>query len=162
TLVSALSALKTGTLTIDSMDVKFTLQLPVNSGRFGFFQQYQTRQVALSADPETVTVLDLPKENVPTNFNGAVGDYKLSISAGPTNVAIGDPVTVRIQIAGKGALDALTLPDQPAGGDFKTLPPTTKLDLTDALGLQGTKTFEQVVIPQSAESRELPPVSFSF
>src|SRR5262245_14515656 len=34
TLVSALSALKTGALTINSMDVKFTLQIPVNSRSF--------------------------------------------------------------------------------------------------------------------------------
>jgi hypothetical protein len=59
TLVSALSALKTGTLSIGSMDVKFVLQLPLSPGRFGFMQ-YQNRQVALSADPESVTVLNLP------------------------------------------------------------------------------------------------------
>src|SRR5262249_14337687 len=76
TLVSALSALKTGALTINSMDVKFTLQIPVNSR--GFFQQYQTRTVALAADPVTLTSLELPKENVPTNFNGAVGNYTVS------------------------------------------------------------------------------------
>src|SRR6185369_746409 len=161
TLVSALSALKTGTLSIGSMDVKFVLQLPLSPGRFGFMQ-YQNRQVALSADPESVTVLNLPRENVPANFNGAVGSYTLSVSAGPTNVGIGDPITVRVQIAGKGALDALTLPEQTAWRDFKTFPPTAKVDLTDPLGLQGSKTFEQVVIPQSADIKALPPVSFSF
>jgi len=161
TLVSALSALKTGTLSIGSMDVKFVLQLALSPGRFGFMQ-YQNRQVALNADPESVTVLNLPRENVPANFNGAVGSYALSVSAGPTNVGIGDPITVRVQISGKGALDALALPEQPAWRDFKTFPPTAKVDLTDPLGLQGSKTFEQVVIPQSADIKALPPVSFSF
>jgi hypothetical protein len=91
-----------------------------------------------------------------------VGSYTLSVSAGPTNVGIGDPITVRVQIAGKGALDALTLPEQPAWRDFKTFPPTAKVDLTDPLGLQGSKTFEQVVIPQSADIKALPPVSLAF
>ncbi len=36
------------------------------------------------------------------------------------------------------------------------------METTDALGLQGTKTFEQVVVPQSADIKALPPVSFSF
>jgi hypothetical protein len=36
------------------------------------------------------------------------------------------------------------------------------LDTTDALGLQGTKTFEQLVVPQSPDIKALPPVSFSF
>jgi len=40
-------------------------------------------------------------------------------------------------------------------------PPASKID-ADALGVQGTKSFEQVVVPQSAEIKELPPVTFSF
>src|SRR5512140_1243955 len=33
---------------------------------------------------------------------------------------------------------------------------------SNALGLQGTKTFEQVVVPQNPDIKALPPVSFSF
>jgi len=36
------------------------------------------------------------------------------------------------------------------------------VETTDPLGLQGTKTFEQVVVPQSPDLKALPPVSFSF
>ena len=86
----------------------------------------------------------------------------MTVSAGPTNVAAGDPVTVRVQISGRGALDSLALPEQSAWREFKTYPPTTKVDTTDALGLQGAKTFEQVVVPQSPDIKALPPVSFSF
>jgi hypothetical protein len=99
---------------------------------------------------------------VPTNFNGAVGNFSMSITAGPTNVAAGDPVTVKVQISGRGTLDSLALPEQNAWREFKTYPPTTKLDTTDALGLQGNKTFEQLVVPQSPDIKALPPVSFSF
>jgi hypothetical protein len=169
TLVTSLSPVKTGTLTIASMDMNLTLQLPVRGNRrrdmfdpFGMFQQLEERPVALSAEPETLSALPLPKENVPANFNGAVGSFSMAVSAGPTNVAAGDPVTVRIQITGRGALDSLALPEQNTWHDFKTYPPTTKLDTTDALGLQGTKTFEQVVVPQNPDINALPPVSFSF
>ena len=169
TLVTSLSPVKMGTLTIASMDMNLTLQLPVGGNRrrdmfdpFGMFQQLEERPVALSAEPETLSALPLPKENVPANFNGAVGSFSMAVSAGPTNVAAGDPVTVRIQITGRGALDSLALPEQNTWHDFKTYPPTTKLDTTDALGLQGTKTFEQVVVPQNPDINALPPVSFSF
>jgi hypothetical protein len=86
----------------------------------------------------------------------------MTLSAGPTNVAAGDPVTVKIQLSGRGALDALTLPEQTAWSDFKTYPPTARVDATDALGVQGTKTFEQVIVPQSPDLKAIPPVSFSF
>ena len=165
TLVTSLSPIKTGALTLGSMDINLTLQIPLPNQRrrdpfdpFGMFNQMQVqeRRVALSAEPETLTVLPLPKENVPANFNGAVGSFSLTLSAGPTNVAAGDPVTVKVQISGRGAFDALTLPEQSAWSGFKTYPPTTKVETTDALGLQGTKTFEQVVVPQSADIKTLP------
>jgi hypothetical protein len=168
TLVTALSPVKPGTLSLGSMDVNLTLQLPTGNRRrdvfdpFGMFQQYQERRVALSAEPEKLAVLPLPKENVPTNFVGAVGTYSMTVSAGPTNVATGDPITVKVQISGHGALDSLALPEQSAWRDFKTYPPTSKVETTDPLGLQGTKTFEQVVVPQTIDIKALPPISFSF
>jgi hypothetical protein len=86
----------------------------------------------------------------------------MSASAGPTNIAVGEPITVNIQLTGRGALDSLSLPEQAAWKDFKTYPPTTKIESNDPLGLQGTKTFEQVVIPQSVDIKALPAVSFSY
>jgi hypothetical protein len=171
TLVTSLAPVKTGDLTIGSMEATIPVQVPLPNQRrrdsffdpFGMFgPQVEERHVALSASPETLKVLPLPKDNVPAQFNGAVGKYTLSVSAGPTNVAMGDPITVKIQISGRGALDALTLPQQNDWRDFKTYPPTTKVDTTDSLGLEGTKTFEQVVVPQSAEIKQLPTLSFSF
>ena len=50
-------------------------------------------------------VLPLPRENVPSGFGGAVGTYSLSLTVSPTNVAMGDPVTVKVQITGYGALE---------------------------------------------------------
>jgi hypothetical protein len=168
TLVTSLSPVKTGPLTVGSMEVNLTLQLPVGNRRrdafdpFGMFQQVEERRMILTAETETLTALPLPREKIPTNFIGAVGSYSMTVSAGPTNVAAGDPVTVKVQISGRGALDSLALPEQSAWHDFKTYPPTTKVDTTDPLGLQGTKIFEQVVVPQSTDIKALPPFSFSF
>jgi hypothetical protein len=46
--------------------------------------------------------------------------------------------------------------------DFKTYPPSSKVQATDALGLQGTKHFELVAVPQNADVKQLPPLTFSF
>lgn len=71
-------------------------------------------------------------------------------------------MTVKVQIAGRGNLDALTLPEQTAWHDFKSYTPTANLETTDALGLQGTKTFEQIVAPLSTDLKALPPLMFSY
>ena len=104
----------------------------------------------------------LPEQNKPANFTGAVGNFTMTATAGPTNVTVGDPITVRVQISGRGALDAVTLPPQDAWRNFKTYPPTTKLETSDQFGFQGTKTFEQIISPQNSDVHELPPLTFSF
>src|ERR1017187_288590 len=67
-----------------------------------FGPRTEPRPVALSVPMQNMQVLPLPKDNVPANFNGAVGKYTMTFSAGPTNVAAGDPITVKIQISGQG------------------------------------------------------------
>jgi hypothetical protein len=109
-----------------------------------------------------VESLPVPEQNKPANFTGAVGDFMLTASAGPTTLTVGDPITVRVQISGSGALDAVTLPTQGAWNNFKTYPPTSKLETTDQFGFQGTKTFEQIVSPLNSDVQELPPLTFSF
>lgn len=163
---TTMTPVKTGELRIEPIDCTMVLQIAANGGRrqdmfdpFGMLSEQ--RRVTVSTEPVTVSVLALP-EGAPAGFNGAVGNYTLSMSAGPTNVAAGDPITVKIQIAGHGNLDGLSLPPEPAWHDFKTYPPTAKVDATDKLGLQGTKNFELVVVPQDSEIKQLPPFAFSY
>jgi hypothetical protein len=163
----ALTANKSGAITLGPFTAGAVIVLP-SSNQSGdpFFRQFfnngEQRQVTLATETLNVESLPLPTAGEPPNFNGTVGDYTMNVTAGPTNVAVGDPITVRVQISGRGALDALTLPDQPAWRDFKTYPPTQNLKTTDQLGIEGTKTFEQIVTPQNTDVHELPAFSFSF
>ena len=161
----ALTVTKTGPVNVGPMMGSVVVVLPSPDQRrdfWGMFGGGEQKQVALASEAAPAQSLPLPADNQPANFNGAIGSYTLTLTAGPTNVAVGDPVTAHIQIAGRGALDALTLPDQPDWRDFKTFPPTAKVETTDPLGLQGAKTFEQIVTPQNTGVHELPPFSFSF
>jgi hypothetical protein len=163
----ALRPIKAGPLTLGPITFGMVVELPSNRQRdvfdpFGMFNHGEQRQISVATSSETLQSLMVPREGAPADFSGAIGRFTMAMSAGPTNVAAGDPITVKVQISGRGSLDALTLPDQPAWHDFKTYPPTTKVETTDQLGLQGTKTFEQIVTPQSAEIKALPPISFSF
>jgi hypothetical protein len=169
----ALTTIKTGPVSVGPFTAGAVVVVPSsNPQRDSFFGQFrdpfgmfgggEQKQVTLATDTLNVESLPLPTEGAPPNFNGAVGDYTMTVTAGPTNVAVGDPITVRVQISGHGALDALTLPDQPAWRDFKTYPPTQNIKTTDQLGIEGIKTFEQIVTPQNTDVHELPAFSFSF
>ena len=162
-----LTALKTGAFALGPFTGSVVVVLPAQNQNsdpfFGrFFSQGEQKQVTLATDPVNVESLALPEPNKPANFTGAVGDFTMAATAGPTNVTVGDPITVRVQISGRGALDAVTLPPQDAWRDFKTYPPTSKLETSDPFGFQGTKTFEQIISPLNNDVHELPALTFSF
>jgi hypothetical protein len=173
-----LKPVKTGKLALGPVTARVVVQVPSANARRdpffgrdpfpdfpfgGFFGNVEQKEIGLATGAVDVDVLPLPTEGRPADFNGAVGNYTLAVSVGPTNVVAGDPVTVRVQLSGRGAVDALTLPDRPEWPDFKIYPPTAKpVETADRFGLQGTKTFEQIVVPQSAAVKEVPAISFSY
>ena len=164
---TAVTPLRTGDLTLGPAECQLNILVPIQGRRRGIFDDFfgpnmQARPTVARSEAQAIRVLPLPAENVPETFNGAIGTYNLSLSAGPTNLAVGDPITVRVQISGRGLLDRLNLPPQPQWRDFNAYTPNSKTDPADPLGLSGTKTFEQVIIPQNHEIQSLPPFQFTF
>jgi hypothetical protein len=157
----AVTPVKTGALKLGEMQSQVVLNPPDIFESF-WGRGTRTERVALALEAQAVQVLPLPAENVPADFTGAVGSFSLAVQVAPTNVAVGDPITVRVQISGRGGFDAVRLPEQKGWVNFRAYQPTGNLQTQDALGLQGTKTFEQVVSPESADVKELPPFTFSF
>ena len=166
-LAIPLTAVKTGTLTLGPFTASAVIVLPSqNQGGDPFFRQFfnqgEQKQITLASERVNVNSLPLPEQNKPANFTGAIGRFTMKATAGPTTVTVGDPITVRVQISGSGELEAVTLPAQDAWNNFKTYPPTTKLETSDQFGFQGTKTFEQIISPQNSDVHELPALTFSF
>ncbi|HEV2331259.1 MAG TPA: BatD family protein [Verrucomicrobiae bacterium] len=161
----ALTAVKTGALSVGPISASIVVFVNGENGNWGPFGGFfggQQKQVTMATDPVSATSVPLPSVNVPPDFNGAVGDYTMSVNAGPTNIAVGDPVTVRVQISGRGSFDSISLPSHADWHDFKIFTPTSKTETSDGLGDEGSKTFEEIVTPENANIHELPPISFSF
>jgi hypothetical protein len=159
-----LTAVKTGTLNVGPVTANVVIVVAGENGNWGPFGGFfgQQKQVSLTADPVSVTSFPLPSNNVPPDFNGAVGDYTMNVTAGPTNVAVGDPVTVRMVVSGRGSFDSVALPNLGGWHDFKIFTPTSKTDTSDELGDEGSKTFEDIVTPENANVHEVPAISFSY
>ncbi len=162
------TAVKTGSLTLGPVQCSLVLQIPVARRArdpfedfFDFGPRVQRQAVTLTTEPLNIEVLPLPTANRPSDFSGAVGSFNWTVSASPTNVIPGDPITLKVQLKGEGALDRLSLPSYD-WRDFKTYPPNGKTETTDPLGIKGIKTFEQVIVPQNADVREIPALRFSF
>ncbi len=120
--------------------------------------------LVVRSDPVEVTVKPLPAEGRPADFSGAVGEFDLTARLSHREVAAGDPVTLTIEVRGRGNFRSMGPPAfaGPLDG-FKAYDPERreKLDTT-AEGLFGTITYTQALVPEKAGSTEVPAVAFSF
>ena len=169
-----LQALTAGTFEIAPI-VKVQLVVPRNrsQGRspsdrffgdsfFGLFSNEQVQPVDVTAAPISLTVKPLPSQDRPQHFSGAVGQFTFDVQVAPAEVAAGEPVTITSTITGKGNITSVSAPQIVLGETFKIY--DAKLSdkrVNDATG-EGSKVFEQVVIPNSSQPGELPAAHFSF
>lgn len=152
-------AAKAGTLTLGPVECSATLVI----GPVDFFGRAARAQaVTLASEAVSIKSLPLPRENVPPSFTGAVGNFSMDVNVGPTNISVGDPLTVKVQITGSGGIDAVTLPVQSDWNQFKVYPPTSEFQPADQHAFTGTKSFQLTAVPESMDVKELPPFLFSF
>lgn len=171
-LMTTTVANREGMLELGPAECRLSLRIPTERRRTGdpfedffdnpFRPRYELRPVKLTSDPLILEVQPLPKDNRPAEFAGAVGDFAFSVTASPTNVAVGEPIRLKVQVAGKGALESVNLPPLDDWRDFTTYPPTTEIETTDPLGVEGAKIFQYDVVPQHVGVKTLPELSFAF
>ena len=120
-----------------------------------FFGRYQAYPLKINSPPLIINVQPLPDENKPHSFAGAIGNFRLKADASPKEIKAGDPITLKIKISGEGNLDTVTSPLLSSKEGFKVYEPEVKQE-------NGSKVFEQVLIPQSEKVKEIPELIFSF
>lgn len=129
---------------------------PFDDNFFGsIFDAYESRPMVLTSLPVLVKVKDLPTEGQPENFGGAVGKYSFDATVSPAEVNVGDPITLRMQVEGRGNLKAINFPEVVDEEEFKVYDPIIKEE-------GQTKTLEQVLIPKSPKVKAVPQVAFSY
>ncbi|HYD48238.1 MAG TPA: BatD family protein, partial [Terriglobales bacterium] len=132
------------------------LRLNVVTQGSGFFMS-QKRPVDLQSNQVPLEVKALPQAGRPADFAGAVGRFTLEVTAAPTDVLAGDPITLKMMLRGEGNLTDAQPPRLSERSGFRVYDPQP------AQGeAQGVRLFEQVIIPESAEVKVLPPVRFSY
>ena len=68
-------------------------------------------QREVNSQPLKLTVLPLPEQGKPEGFYGLVGRYTIEASATPTQVSVGDPITLIIKIGGSRYLKPVQWPE---------------------------------------------------
>ena len=119
------------------------LSLPLSTGT----GRPQSSNVLIT-NPVEIDVRPLPKEGKPTNFTGAVGQYRIHAQVDRQTIEVGEGFTLRVQVSGMGNIKTVPAPTVP------TLPNMAIYDpqITDAIGVvdskvRGSRTYEYVIIP---------------
>jgi hypothetical protein len=120
------------------------------------------KAVKAASPPLALSVMSLPVEGRPSDFSGAVGQFKMSTEISSAAAAAGDPLTLRMHVVGAGNFDRVDSPMLDHVEGWKTYPPTSSFKSSDALGFQGEKTFEQPVIASRSGVQTLPALSFAY
>ena len=121
----------------------------------------QTKEVPVTIDATPIEVLPLPEEGRPADFAGAIGRWNLQVSASPTTVAVGDPITLTIKTSGEGNIDTVPVPKLTGLDDFKTYDPTSKTTKNE-LGTEGGRDFQQVLIAKGTDVKQLPEIRLPY
>ncbi len=174
---TAITPSRAGKITIGPMDLTFAAQIPQpqqNRRRTPFddllgdafsddplFSQAQVKKVTAKAPPVVLDVKLLPGAGRPKDFSGAIGEFKFSAEGSPGKVKIGDPVTMKLSVSGRGNFDRVNAPQIRDAAGWHPYPATGDFKSEDELQMSGTKIFEMAVIPEVKQSA-MPVFAFSY
>lgn len=152
-----------GTLDLGEVSVSVSLAVGLQRSRgpladFGLFgarKQYAPFSVA--GPPVEMTVRPLPEQDRPAGFYGLVGRYTISASATPTEVSVGDPITLTLRIGGNPFLRPVRWPSLsqiPEMEDHFRIPGEQASPVTE----DGFKVFTQTLRAAHDRVTQIPPI----
>ena len=173
---SALFPTQTGTLSLDPAEAEGTVQV-LNAKKVkqddpfgGFFGSafatsygYEDVPVKLKSTAININVSNIPKENKPPSFDGAVGNYTIESNIDKTELTTDDNVNVTIRISGSGNLKLIGIPALKFPEDLDAYDPEVHDTITNTNNIiAGYKTFTYSASPKVAGTFIIPSTEFSF
>ena len=162
-----LSPQRSGDLVLDALSMNLVLRIQDNKRSRSVFDQFfgsykDIRHKAVS-NSATIKVKKLPKTGKPMSFDGAVGVFNVKSSIDKQEVKTNEAINLKIVLKGKGNVKLLKDPKLDFPPDFEVYDPkeNTKIN-TSVSGVEGTKTFEYLIIPRHSGEFVIPAYSFSY
>ncbi|UCD52932.1 MAG: BatD family protein, partial [Phycisphaerales bacterium] len=149
-----------GRITLDPVSVSASMA----TGRVrtnDIFNRYRTtyERFSVQSEPVELEVLPLPEAGKPAGFYGLMGRYTIEALATPTEVSVGDPITLTLRIGGNPYLKPVQWPDLQTvlGEDFKV--PTEK---ASPVVEHGVKVFKQTIRATNDAVTQVPPIPLAY
>lgn len=159
-LKTALFPIKAGKFTIEPMEL--IGQIPIMIGP-KHFQIQDSKDIKIKSESITINVEPLGGGDVPLDFCGGIGKFSIQSSFDKSTLNVGDPITYIIKIRGNGNLKLIDVQQPNFPKSFQVYRPKIKEEISTLSGtVIGTKTYEYLLLPQTAGSYQLPAYSISY
>ena len=142
-----------GKLTIDPVEITAL----VNRSIFNRGSEFKV----VSTSP--IIVVKAHPESAPNSYHGAVGEFKYKVNVDKTTLNANEAIEMEIGISGTGNLSLINEPEINFPADFEVYDPEIK-DRTSvtASGINGSRTFQYLIIPRYPGEYEIPAFEFSY
>lgn len=119
------------------------------------------RPIVAEAQVDPIEVREIPIANRPADYRGAVGKYQIVTQASPTDVKAGDPIRLRIGIAGTGPMELVQAPPL---ADLPSLTKDFKVPNEPLAGYSEgpQKVFSTTIRPRKEGITEIPSIPFTY
>lgn len=127
-----------------------------------FFGRTETVNFLAKSNTLKVEVEPLPSSNVPSSFNGAVGNFNFKAEIDKKKVFTNESVTLRLTVSGTGNIKLLKLPEPQLPAGFEKYEPKTYDNVNKGAIVSGQKIAEYLIVPRNPGEKEIPPIEFSY
>ena len=154
---------KIGKLVLEPLTLNLSLSIPSNRrDLFGRRIMTQT-QKTITTGEKVIVVKDLPQNNKPKNFSGAVGQFDFDVILNKDLLKASESFQAKIKVKGKGNLKLFNLPAINVPNTLEVYEPEhdEKVKITIS-GMQGTIEDNYTIVPQFQGKYPIPSIQFSY
>ena len=154
---------KTGKLVLEPLTLNLSLNIPSNRrDLFGRRIMTQT-QKTITTGEKVIAVKDLPQNNKPENFSGAVGQFDFDVILNKDLLKASESFQAKIKVKGEGNLKLFNLPTINVPNTLEVYEPEhdEKVKITIS-GMQGTIEDNYTIVPQFQGKYPIPSIQFSY
>lgn len=160
TVQTQLTAEQVGPMPIGPVFLKAQYPTALRRGFFGGLEVSRARPESARADAITVAVKSPPMAGRPADFAGAIGRFNMGVTAKPSRVEKGQPVTLTIAIEGD-PIESVAGPDLAANAELVSRFDFARDELVG--DLEGrAKLFRRAIFPKQQGTQGIPPISWSY
>lgn len=127
-----------------------------------FFGRNETIEYQAKSNVITIDVEPLPVSNVPSSFNGAVGNFNFKAEVDKNKVSVNESITLRLTASGTGNIKLLQIPEPVLPTGFEKYEPKVYENINKGGVISGQKIVEYLIVPRTAGDKEIPSIEFSY